>query len=106
VSYADSSYSNDNLVNYYLITYISSILGEAIDCSDSYIGFEDVDAPDKSGVSPVIIEADKLSIIDDSTMLVSHKFYKIIGYCNFHRIDYVINGQLEQNLWRKSWKNH
>jgi len=105
MSHADSSYSNDNLDNYYLITYISSVLGEAIDCSSNYIGFEDVDALDKSGTSPVIIQADSLFIIDDATMLTSEKFYKIVGYCNFNSIDYIINGQLEENLWRKSWKS-
>ena len=105
MSHADSSYSNNNLTNYYLITFISSVLGEAIDCSDDYIGFEDVNAPDKSGINPVVIEGFKLSIIDDADELVPEKMYLIIGYCQFHNIDYVINGQLEEKFWRKSWNS-
>ena len=105
MTHADSSYSSNHLTNYYLITFISSVLGEAIDCSDNYIGFQDEQAPDKSGINPVVIEAHKISIIDDFDSLHIDKMYKIIGYCKFHNIDFVINGQLEEKFWRYSWRS-
>lgn len=101
MSHADSSYSENNLTNYYLLTFLGSVLGEAIDSGNDYIGFEDVDAPDKSGIWPVIVNKENVSIIDDVRELTPEKMYKIIGYCTFHNIEFIINGQCDnQNMWR------
>jgi len=103
MSHADSSYSKNNLTNNYLLTFLGSVLGEAIDDSIS-VAFEDTDAPDKSGVWPVMVYKEHVCIIDDGNALTFEKMYLIIGYCTFHNIDFVINGQLEEKFWRKSWQ--
>jgi len=101
MSHADSSYSENNLTNYYLLTYLGSVLGEALDSGNDYIGFEDVDAPDKSGVWPVVVEKEHVSIMDDGDELTFEKMYKIIGFCTFHNIEFIINGQCEnKDMWR------
>lgn len=101
MSHADSSYSENNLTNYYLLTYLGSVLGEAICSGSDLVGFEDVDAPDKSGVYPVIVETEHVLIVDDANELTPEKMYSIIGFCTFHNIEFIINGQSEnQNMWR------
>jgi len=101
MSHADSSYSENNITNYYLLTFLGSVLGEAIDSGNDYVGFEDVDAPDKSGIWPVIVNKKNVSIIDDVSELTPEKMYKIIGYCTFHNIEFIINGQCDnQDMWR------
>jgi hypothetical protein len=101
MSHANSSYTENNLENYYLLSFLGSILGEAKDCGSDYIGFEDVDAPDKSGIWPVIVNKENVSILDEYSELTEDKMYKIIGYCTFHNIEFIINGQCDnQDLWR------
>ena len=101
MSHADSSYSENNLTNYYLLTFLGSILGEAKECGSDFIGFEDVDAPDKSGIYPVIVNKENVSILDEYNELTEDKMYKIIGYCTFHNIEFIINGQCDnQDMWR------
>jgi hypothetical protein len=96
MSHADSSYCKNNLTNNYLLTFLGSVLGEAIDDSFS-VAFEDTDATDKSGVWPVMVYEEHVYIIDDANALTSEKMYLIIGYCTFHNIEYKINGQLQDD---------
>lgn len=99
MGYADPSYTESNLTNYYLITYVATIMGEADLTSDSHIGFEDKDldmlADDRVCQCGVMIYEDYVSLIDNAPDLSYEKLIKIIGYCSFNNIEYKINGHKE-----------
>ena len=48
MSYADPSYSKDNVNNYYLLTFIGSVLGEASSTGSNIVAFSD-DSVDNQG---------------------------------------------------------
>ena len=94
MSYANPSYSKDNLDNYYLLTFLGSILGEAISTSDNLVAFSD-ESVDNQGSWAVFVYTDYVNIVDDISCLSSKNMHQIIGYCQFHGIEYKIN----------EWKN-
>lgn len=94
MSYANPSYSENNLDNYYLLTFLGSILGEAISTADNLVAFSD-ESVDNQGSWAVFVYTDYVNIVDDISCLSSKNMYQIIGYCQFHGIEYKIN----------KWKN-
>tara|TARA_R100001082_G_scaffold103683_1_gene74521 strand:- start:505 stop:807 length:303 start_codon:yes stop_codon:yes gene_type:complete len=90
MSYADSSYSKDNVNNYYLLTFLGSVLGEASSTADNLVAFSD-DSVDNQGSYAVFVYKDFVNIVDDESCLSSNNMYQVIGYCKFHSIEYKIN---------------
>ena len=90
MSYADSSYSKDNLNNYYLLTFLGSVLGEASSTGDNLVAFSD-ESVDNQGSYAVFVYLDYVNIVDDGSCLSAKSMYQIIGYCQFHGIEYKIN---------------
>jgi hypothetical protein len=90
MSYADSSYSKDNLHNYYLLTFLGSVLGEASSTGDNLVAFSD-ESVDNQGSYAVFVYLDYVNIVDDGSCLSAKSMYQIIGYCQFHGIEYKIN---------------
>ena len=88
--YADPSYSKSNVDNYYLLTFLGSVLGEASSTADNLVAFSD-DSVDNQGSYAVFVYKDYVNIVDDGSCLSDKNMYQIIGYCQFHGIEYKIN---------------
>ena len=89
MSYANESYSKDNLHNYFLLTFLGSVLGEAVCTGDNLVAFND-ESIDQS-YDGVFVYLDYVNIVDDASILSAKKMYQIIGFCQFHDIEYKIN---------------
>jgi len=89
MSYANEGYSKDNLHNYYLLTFLGSVLGEAVCTGDNLVAFND-ESIDQS-YDGVFVYLDYVNIVDDAEILSAKKMYQIIGFCQFHDIEYKIN---------------
>lgn len=89
MSYADESYSKDNLHNYYLLTFLGSVLGEAVVAGGNLLAFNDESI--NESYDGVLVYSDYVNIVDDAGILSSKKMYQIIGYCQFQGIEYKIN---------------
>jgi hypothetical protein len=90
MSYANEGYSKDNLHNYYLLTFLGSVLGEAVCTGDNLVAFNDESAENQSDYA-VFVYLDYVNIVDDASILSAKKMYQIIGFCQFHNIEYKIN---------------
>ena len=89
MSYANEGYSKDNLHNYFLLTFLGSVLGEAVCTGDNLVAFND-ESIDQS-YDAVFVYLDYVNIVDDASILSAKKMYQIIGFCQFHNIEYKIN---------------
>ena len=87
--YANEGYSKDNLHNYFLLTFLGSVLGQAVCTADNLVTFND-ESIDQS-YDGVFVYLDYVNIVDDAEILSAKKMYQIIGFCQFHNIEYKIN---------------
>ncbi len=62
MSYADPSYSKDNVNNYYLLTILGNVLGEASSTGDNLVAFSD-DSVDNQGSYAVFVYKDYVNIL-------------------------------------------
>ena len=90
MSYANESYSKNSVNNYYLLTFLGSVLGEASSTGDNLVAFSD-ESVDNQGSYAVFVYKDYVNIVDDGSCLNAKNMYQIIGYCQFHEIEYEIN---------------
>ena len=95
MSYANESYCENNIQNYYLLTFLGSVLGEASSTADNLVCFSD-DNVDNQGSYAVFVYTDYVNIVDDESRLSAKNMYQVIGYCQFHGIEY------KMNEWKKS----
>ena len=89
MSYANEGYSKDNLHNYFLLTFLGSVLGEAVCTGDNLVAFNDESIG--QSYDAVLVYLDYVNIVDDAEILSAKKMYQIIGFCQFHDIEYKIN---------------
>ena len=90
MSHANPIYSENNLNNYFLLTFLGSVLGEAISTADNLVAFSD-ESVDNQGSWAVFVYTDYVNIVEDVSCLSANNMYQIIGYCEFNEIEYKIN---------------
>lgn len=90
MGYANESYSKDNINNYYLLTFLGSVLGEAMIAESNVIAFAD-HTKEYDGAYVVYVYEDYVNIVDDGDMLDQNTMYQIIGYCQYQGIEYKMN---------------
>jgi len=90
MGYANPSYTKDNINNYYLLTFLGSVLGEASSTGNNLVAFSD-ESVDNQGSYAVFVYKDYVNIVDDESCLDDKNMYQVIGYCQFHSIEYKIN---------------
>lgn len=90
MSYANEAYCENNIQNYYLLTFLGSVLGEAMIVESNVIAFAD-DTKEYSEAYVVYVYEDYVNIVEDAEMLDINTMYQIIGYCQFQGIEYKFN---------------
>jgi len=90
MGYANEAYCENNIQNYYLLTFLGSVLGEAMIVESNVIAFAD-HTKEYNEAYVVYVYEDYVNIVDDAEMLDVNTMYQIIGYCQFQGIEYKIN---------------
>tara|TARA_R100000656_G_C3859847_1_gene109600 strand:- start:42 stop:359 length:318 start_codon:yes stop_codon:yes gene_type:complete len=90
MSYASQDYEENCVNNYFLLTFLGSVLGEAVSTGDNLVAFSD-NSKEYRGDYSVFVYNDYVAIVDDGSILSADKMYEVIGYCEFHGIEYKMN---------------